>query len=338
MARTIEIVRDNLREHPAVQAWRALEPERVEPQMIAVFKTWKRKKKSGVYRLAGVGPGGSAVVAKRCLVKTAAVERAIYEEFLPRLPLPTLGYYGCVEDADGQSWWLFLEEATGDLYSPLNPEHRALAARWLAAVHNAGLRQEWRRRLPDRSPEQYLQLLQSCRVKAREHLTDATLSPDGAAVLSMVLKQCDVLEAHWSELEKICEGLPRMVVHGDFVTKNVRVRPSAHGPLLLVFDWEFASWGVPSTDLAQFVAQTIRPDLAVYHSCLEGWPEIGDYRRILRLAEWGSCLRLLDDMKWTSSGMRLGWPAATSKPIACLAIYTRLMDQVLSAAGWTTHD
>ena len=31
MLKSVEILRDNLRDHPAAQAWRAIEPERVEP-------------------------------------------------------------------------------------------------------------------------------------------------------------------------------------------------------------------------------------------------------------------------------------------------------------------
>ena len=59
MAKYVEILRDNLEEHAAVQAWRATAPEPVAPEMVAVLKGWKRHHKSGVYRLAGVGPGGS---------------------------------------------------------------------------------------------------------------------------------------------------------------------------------------------------------------------------------------------------------------------------------------
>ena len=78
MGRSVEILRDNLSEHPAVRAWSTTKPERIEPDSIAVFKKWNKHEKSGVYRLAGVGPGGSAVIAKRCATRSAAVERLIY--------------------------------------------------------------------------------------------------------------------------------------------------------------------------------------------------------------------------------------------------------------------
>src|SRR6185436_1187812 len=121
-----------------------------------------------------------AVIAKRCLLHTATVERLIYEDILQHLPMPSLRYYGSVPEPDGQSWWLFLEDAGGELYTPLNPEHRALAGRWLAALHTAGCRHLWKGLLPDRGPEQHLPMLHSCRAKVLEHLNNPSLPPDGA--------------------------------------------------------------------------------------------------------------------------------------------------------------
>jgi hypothetical protein len=79
MAKSVEILRDNLGEHPAVRAWSATGPERVEPKSVAVLKKWTRHQKSGVYRLAGVGPGGAAVIAK--LPCTAAVSGSFTSSF-----------------------------------------------------------------------------------------------------------------------------------------------------------------------------------------------------------------------------------------------------------------
>lgn len=338
MAKIVEILFQNLREHPAAQAWRALEPERAEPDMIAVIKQWKNHFKSAVYRLAGVGPGGRAVIAKRCPPRTASVERLIYGEFLPRLAgsLPTVGYYGTVDAPDGESCWLFLEEAGGDRYSPQNPEHRALAARWLAAVHNTGRPLAWEARLPNRGPDHYLQLLRSCRDKMREHVANPDLPADGAAVLQTVAGQLDILEAHWSHVEGVCCAMPSTVVHGDFVKKNMRVRRSGRGLELLVFDWEFTGWGVPSTDLAQETGRTASPDLAVYHSCLEDRPRKYDERRIQRLAACGKFFRLVDTIYWESFALAFGPPENLILPVACLKIYAQRMDEALQEAEWRT--
>src|SRR6185503_20219642 len=100
-------------DHPAVLAWSRLQPERVEPAGLVQLKG---KLNTAVFRLDGVGPDGSNVIAKRCRTSTARVERIIYEHLLARLPLPTLRIYGFVPD--GEYCWLFLEDAGSGRYEP----------------------------------------------------------------------------------------------------------------------------------------------------------------------------------------------------------------------------
>src|ERR1043166_2396831 len=95
MASPVTIPAADVAGHPAFKAWSALAPARTPPERIDVLR---RKKKSAVYRLAGAGPGGSAVVAKRSRPESAAVERTIYAEILPQLALRSLEYYGSVEE------------------------------------------------------------------------------------------------------------------------------------------------------------------------------------------------------------------------------------------------
>ena len=336
MGKSVKILRENLLQHPAVQAWRTTEPKRVKPTSVAILKKWCDQK-SGVYRLAGVGPGGAAVIAKRCPLHTAAVERLIYEEFLPRLPLASLGCYGNVPDSDGHSWWLFLEEANGELYSPLNKEHRVLAGRWLAALHTAGSGHPWNERLPERGPAQHFQMLKLCRGKVLEHLNKPSLTPEGATLLRTIAHQCEVLERHWSDLEACCRGVSRTLIHADFLVKNLRVRSTAAGPELLVFDWEFASWGEPFIDLAQFTGRMATPDLAVYASCLEGWPRIRDEGQVQSWADCGRFFRLVDIMYWTSLDLMDGPPKLLLKPLREFTIYSQRMADALSTTGWTNH-
>jgi thiamine kinase-like enzyme len=341
MSKPLKILRENLLEHPSVRAWSVTGPKRVEPGSIAVIKPWMKNAmfgtyKSGVYRLEGVGLGGSAVIAKRCPRLTAAVERLMYEEFLPQLPLPTLACYGSVDEPDGESCWLFLEEAIGQRYSPLNPEHRALAARWLAAVHTVGRDPGWKTRLPDRGPEQYLRMLRSCRAKVHEQFTNPSLPSDCAPVLQTVAEQCDLLEAHWSELESICQMMPRSIFHGDFVVKNLCVRRAADGLQLLVFDWEYSGWGAPSTDLVQFTGHTASPDLAIYRSCLQNGPTQPDDTQVRGLAECGRLFRVVETMYWACLGLVPETPLWLLKPISELRIYSQRMAQALGETGWKT--
>ena len=131
-AKLPEIIVGNAREHPAVKAWWALQHAPIVPGRIEVLKL---KHKIAAYRLVGVGPHGSSVIAKRCRTAKARVERLIYEELLPRVPVSALRSYGFLEEPGGEFCWLFLEEANGELYSPQRDDHRKLAGRWLGTLH-----------------------------------------------------------------------------------------------------------------------------------------------------------------------------------------------------------
>jgi thiamine kinase-like enzyme len=180
-------------------------------------------------------------------------------------------------------------------------------------------------------------MLQSCRAKVLEHLKNPSLLPDGAAVLQTVSEQCEVLERHWPELEALCREVPRTLIHGDFVIKNLRVRASAGSPELLVYDWEFAGWGEPFSDLAQFTGRVASPDLAIYRSCLECWPMIRDDAQVQRWAECGRFFRLVEIMYWTSLDLLDGPPKFLAEPLRVFTIYSQRMAGALSAAGWANH-
>src|SRR2546422_6792929 len=110
---TSKILRENLLAHRAVGAWSQLRPERVEPEDIEILKL---RNKSAVFRLVGVGPDGSAVIAKRCLRPAGLVERIIYQRLLGRQLVPALRWYGFVEEPGGAHSWLFLEDAGKGTY------------------------------------------------------------------------------------------------------------------------------------------------------------------------------------------------------------------------------
>src|SRR5919197_354394 len=151
-----------LLEQAAARAWGKLRTGWPRPKMIEVLhglrKTgWKRV----VCRLAGAGPAGEAVIAKRCAAAQAAREYTIYVELLPHLPVPTLHHYGCVEDADEWFRWLFLEDAGEELYDPQSETHRVLAARWLGSLHTTAARLALLSSLPYRGPGHYREHLRS---------------------------------------------------------------------------------------------------------------------------------------------------------------------------------
>ncbi|HEY6169562.1 MAG TPA: aminoglycoside phosphotransferase family protein [Verrucomicrobiae bacterium] len=295
-----EVLPANLMEHRAARAWRQVWPEWREPTGIEILKL---KTKSAVYRLHGAGPGGCAVIAKRCHAATASLERMIYEEYLPRLPLRALECYGLVEEPDGKCCWLFLEDAGGHQYSPANQADRVLAGRWLGFVHGAPLLANLHTLLPDRGPGHYAQLLRSARAALTRHSGNPVLSADETALLRRFVSWCDRIEEHWPELEKLFEGWPRTLIHGDFVIKNLRIQNGAARPVLLVYDWEMAGCGMPATDLAQSLGRCVSPDLDAYCAAIwqRGWHiDVGDLRR---LADFGNVLRLVDKIYWETASV-----------------------------------
>ena len=329
-----EVVTGSLAEHPAVKAWCELQHAGIQPAGIDVLK---RKHKVATYRLSGIGPGGAAVIAKRCRTPTAKVERMIYTEILPRLPVSALHCYGFAEAPDGEFCWLFLEEASGEPYSPQRADHRALAGRWLGRLHVAALSAEMKARLPDRGPSHYLQRLRGVRATVGEHLGNPALPADDLSLLRTVAGHCDTLESHWDEVEACCAAMPRSLVHADFVIKNLRVRAGLTGPELLVFDWELAHWGVPATDLAQIVGRTASPDLNVYGSAVQR--DFGglDARDIQRLADCGKLLRVVDELYWATTFIGGSSYKFFVRPISHFRICEPELATAFRAMKWTQY-
>jgi hypothetical protein len=306
-------------EHPAVKAWIRLQPDCLEPKSIEILDKRKRawlsfqserleyeiieslRERTLVYRLKGVGPGGSAVIAKQCEQVAGITERTIYEEILVRLPVPTLRYYGVVEEPDGAFCWLFLEDAGTQWCSPHISEHRALAARWLGFMHTSAARLATTARLPDRGPDHYLRHLQLARDRIqRTKVNLVALGPDDLAVLESIVSRFDALEACWRKVERFCGSTPKTLVHGDFQGKNMRIRHDQSGIALLPFDWEMSGWGTPAADLAQGIRQQV--DLTIYWSVVrQSWPHL-EVRDIRRMANLGSIFWELSTISWKS------WP------------------------------
>jgi len=326
-----EILTECLHEHEAVKAWRQIRPDHLELDSVEIMK---RKNKSAVYRLRSTRSDGPAIIAKRCRAATAEVERLIYEQILPRMPIPALHCYGLVKEPEGEFCWLFLEEAVGGSYSPQLSEHRALAACWLAKMHLNTVPALLQACLPDRTLSHYQQLLRSGRATLLDHLAHNTaLSGDDASVFRKVARHCDVIESHWNQMENICGVMPLTLVHGDFVIKNVRIQDGI-APSLVVFDWEFAGWGVPAADLAQFAGFVAAPDLSVYCSVLQrNYPHL-DLRDVERAAACGNLFRLLNTITWAISMLQFGPPIFLPKPVATLRVYELRLVQALSALRW----
>jgi hypothetical protein len=195
-----------------------------------------------------------------------------------------LRFLGAAELEEGG--WLFLEDVGGVLYSRHSPTHRVLAARWLARLHLGSARLGLGAALPDAGPGHFLGLLR----RAQAGLPRAY----EGELLDAILSRLDLLEEYWDVIETWCEGMPRTLVQGAFVDRNLRVRGERE---VMPYDWELAGWGVPAIDLAQSAQQwsfAASPDLAAYASLLRaGGCGVSD-EVVFRISVCGKVFRCLE--------------------------------------------
>jgi ATP-binding cassette subfamily B protein len=301
---------ERLRAHPAVQAWRRLDARHRMPERVSPVKVKPEQRRTPVYRLDGAGPNGANVIAKGCTAVDAAIERTVYERFLPHLPLPSAHYYGCVQDPVSERAWLFVEELHGEKYSYVLPEHRAHAGRWLGILHTRAHTIGPQPGLPDAGPHRYLQQLRLARDRIRGHSDNPALRNEDLTFLLSLESRFNDLEQHWDRLVDACAGMPETLVHGDFSGKNIRVQPGSD-PGLAVFDWEDAGWGVPAADLAQLRHPESRiaagADVTTYWSIVSETWRNHNQADIERLAWCGTVFRSLAALQWDSHHLKHEW-------------------------------
>ena len=179
-------------QHPAAEAWGQLCPKTVEPNFVEVLQEVpKGTSRSCIYRLAGVGRHRTPVIAKRCMARHAHIEQTIYQEILKNLPVSSLICYGCVDEPETDSSWLFLEDAGGDEFAYSIEEHRRLAARWLAEMHISAASIPAISLLPDRGPKHYLDHLLFTRAIIERHIHNGVLkAQDFQVIEAILLRSC----------------------------------------------------------------------------------------------------------------------------------------------------
>src|SRR6266513_2681750 len=329
-------VATNLRQHGAVKAWSALGPTRVVPDGIEILNEPTGSK---VYRLLGVGPDGSAVVAKQRRVGPGGslVERTAYEEVFPRLPVPALHYYGFVEDDDARFGWLFLEDAGRIQYSARIEEHRALAGRWLGCLHSFGPGADRQRHLPDHGSDRYVDRLRAARTSILSNLSNPVLTADDIAVLRATISLLDRLDSRWSEVDDLSGQLPLTLVLRNFVPRNSFVRMDQSGMKLLIVDCESFAWGNPVCDLAQSYLPSYgrdfsaSPDITAYFQVVrDHWPHV-DFETMRHLASYGTVLRCVAIMSWEAPFLGMDWAAM---PMAKIRSYHAILPHAMRVAGW----
>ncbi len=324
--RVVEVPRADLDDHPAVAAWQRLAQPARRPRSVFVLKP--EKKRSAVYRLEGAGPSGSAVIAKRGRAARLATELLIYREVLPHVSAPTLRCYGSIEDQQPGFGWLFLEDAGDGRFSSGNAEHRVLGGRWLALLHTSiPCRPAWQANLPSRHVEYYRAIVGLARDAITRSLPNRVFTTADVRMLEAILFACDRLEHVWSTVEEICGALPSTLVHGDFGSKNVRVRTGPDGPQLLPLDWDSAGWGVAATDLSQ-------TDVTTYWSVARArWPEL-EPDALACLATVGRMFLALESITGEVDALAGDW---VDNVMRKMRAYESEVSGALKAAGWASR-
>jgi aminoglycoside phosphotransferase (APT) family kinase protein len=329
-----------LRGHPATRAWVDVGAGGKTPAGITRLQ---KKRKAAVYRLARAGPSGENVVAKHSSRSRISEERAIYERVLSSLSVPTVACYGCLDESQSDSAWLFLEDVGDASYSADVAEHRAIAARWLALLHTtapAQLSSPVVAGLADRGPGYYLAQLRSARETILATLHNPALTADDVAVLRAIVRQCDIAESHWGDVEEICGQLPRTLIHGDFAPKNMRLRTGAGAPTLLPFDWGSAGWGVVAADLVQAGPDGrwnywASPELAVYADAVREWSGGVGVRELDAVAAVGKMFRCLVCVRLSAEAFTTPWVERSARN---MSIYRAEMADALCDVGWSVGE
>ena len=326
----LAVATTNLADHPAVRAWDSLggpAPARVE--------YWRRHKtKPAIYRMVFDDPR-PAVFVKQSRRSGLELERRIYEEVLPRLPLTVPRYLGSTVDAEG-STWLFIEDVGAGAFAPDDLRHHALAARWLALMHGPASTRIAGAAFPEAGPARYLAHLHEGRERIRRNLGNRAMDDQDRAILNGMLARLDEVEARWPGVERACQGLPVTLVHGDLRKKNVRIG-GGEPPVLYVFDWEMAGWGVPAADLsgAGGKGATLRVDSDAYlETVREFWPHL-DAAAVSRLSVLGRIFQALSGAEWDGASLRFEDTLCLMQPVSSMQIHdTALTGALAAGAEW----
>jgi phosphotransferase family enzyme len=287
LAGDLETCPGNDLDQVASAAWLTLGLTSQQPERVQLLSL---KNKSSVHRL--VYRNRSSIIAKRCQHWGLRVERTIYERVLFQLSIKSPAYLGCLEEENGDYYWLFLEESRGIAFDASTIEHQLLAANWLAQLHGATAKPSIQRRLPrqgaehfvskpngaanqlpDRGTNYYRTALEKSICAILPSAINPQYSVEQRKLLKTILKLLDAAEKYWPQLERTCNLAPRVISHGDFVAKNLRVQFTPNASLI-AFDWESAGWASPAMD---FSLLEYAEDTAIGTYCRnfgDGWPGI----------------------------------------------------------------
>lgn len=312
-------------EHPATKAWLNISRATCLPTAVLMLKgkekrLYRKPKKRCVCRLLGAGPGGSSIIAKLTKTETAELEASIYRDILSHALETQIKCYGTVPE-DNEMSWLFIEDVGDGSFRLQNHTHRGLASKWLARLHSRVAQFEETKILPDRGPGYYLEQLHQGFTNIENELsTPHILEPDRVVLCEILDLQKHLLK-NWEGIESFCAQMPKTLVHGDFVNKNIRLRSYADReyPSILVYDWETSGLASPAADLCKI-------DLTVYLNSIEGELRQLSLAELNRLQIIGKIFKMLSAIWWSSIDIKFEYK---ENPLCRMPIYRNTLSLML---------
>jgi aminoglycoside phosphotransferase (APT) family kinase protein len=270
------------------------------------------------------------VVAKRCPRAVGALEHRVYTELLPELHVSTPRCHGWL--GEGESSWLFVEDAGTMRFDGGDAAHRACALDWLARLHSMSMRLVPPAQLPDRGVARHLALLREARQLIHRSQGNPVLSEQDHEALRAVLATCDLAEANWGRFEAVCAAMPVAYVHGDFRPKNLFLRADGAELTLLPIDWEYSGWSIPALDLGSLLLEHGEPaELSSYRAALEPLvPGLGE----AELWTWvcaGRAMRAVSSIHWTRNALSHPY---VEKPLNDLHLYCGALERAFEALAF----
>ena len=306
-----------------IRAWVRTGPGRERPHEVELVHA--RGEGSWVFRFHGVPGRQGALIAKRLMGESGRTERTVYGEILSRLPVPAPTFLGGQNDDSDPFVWIFLEDVGGRQPDRHNPGFAALATEWLVTLHTALPSIRLPDSLPDRGPDHYRGWLGTAQAKVRSAMDHSAGSSRDGRVLAEVAGTLARIEARWHKVGEVSARFPSTLVHGDWVTKNMRVKAQRETHTLFPLDWENAGRGAPIPDLWR-----VDPG-AYYRGMQTTWADL-DLETVRLSRTLGRLFRDVKLVAWECA--ELGREGRSSRIQTHLSAYDGWLKDSLTSLGW----
>jgi hypothetical protein len=273
----------------------------------------------------------TTIIAKCCATRIVELERQIYGTILPRLDVETLSVVGSsTVDVRDTGWsWIFLEDAGEDSFVRLNVEHQELALKWIGIVHSRATKLVDQFELPATGPDHYFSELVSGRRRISECLRIEALPGEDRLLLLEIVEILDTCKKLWPELTRDIAQLPRTLVHGDFVCKNIRLGGRGDRVAVRVLDWETGGWGPQGVDFAAIVGSLPIPVEARVGCCADllstSFPDL-NAGTIASIARASMVFRLVTSVSWAAAGLE--YEDSRSRALRHLATHKTALESI----------